>query len=260
MNVPRPALTLNTRRSWEPALVHEPDLRAWANPRSSRHQQPGDAVRCNGAGRADYKGGGDVDQLGHHRALFGPRQGLKVGVANLPAATAPVGRISHQRLLYLANTDKAQACWEWARLPGQQQRRRSGCGRRSLASRKRSQQVGDDRRRLLACVADGRALLLRMLLSKEDGWAPAFLADPGLWQVLDKKSGVEEALNEAQRLAGPVPACMVAAATMAKTYEGCLKQTDPACLAFLLARASNSRLSGYWLQRMVGNERVWPHE
>ena len=168
-------------------------------------------------------------------ALFGPRQGLNMGVAPLPARADGTGKASMlttSGFFISAETSKAQACWQWLTFLGQQPQSALGLpARRSLAeSEVYRKQVGDDRAAAyLSCLADAAQPSSFDVLSKED-WLGGglFWLTQAYGKVLDKKSGVEEALNEAQKLADQYRACMVAAGDYGqKTYEGCLKQTEP---------------------------------
>ncbi len=176
-------------------------------------------------------------------ALFGPRQGLNMGVAPLPARADGTGKASMlttSGFFISAETSEAQACWQWLTFLGQQPQSALGLpARRSLAeSEAYRKQVGDDRAAAyLSCLADAAEPSSFDVLSKED-WLGGglFWLTQAYGKVLDKKSGVEEALNEAQKLADQYRACMVAAGDYGqKTYESCLKQTDPTLPAFLFS-------------------------
>jgi multiple sugar transport system substrate-binding protein len=177
-------------------------------------------------------------------ALFGPRQGLKIGVAPLPARADGASRASMlttSGYFISASTDKGQACWQWLTFLGQQPEAAIGLpARRSLAeSQAYREQVGEDRAAAyLSCVEDAAEPSSFDVLSRED-WLGGglFWLTQAYGKVLEKKSGVEEALNEAQKLADRYRACMVAAGDYGqKTYEGCLKQTDPSLPAFLFSQ------------------------
>jgi len=177
-------------------------------------------------------------------AIFGPRQGLDIGVAPLPSRADGTGKASlltTSGYFISASTKNGQACWQWLTFLGQQPEAAIGLpARRSVAeSEAYRRQVGDDRAAAyLSCLADAAEPSSFDVLSEED-WLGGGLIwlSQAYGRVLEGKSGVEEALNEVQKLAEQYRACMIAAGDYGqKTYQQCLKQTDPTLPAYLFSQ------------------------
>jgi multiple sugar transport system substrate-binding protein len=242
-----PALTLN-----DPTVVEA--LRWYANLTTEHAAKPAyitDISKLAGASAMYMEREGLINEgraamwtnAGTTAALFGPRQGLKIGVASLPVradGTSRASSLTTSGYFISASTDKAQACWQWLAFLGQQPEAAIGLPARKPVAESEAyrRQVGDDRAAAyLSCVADAAEPSSFDVLSKED-WLGGglFWLTQAYGKVLDRKSGVEEALNEAQKYADQYRACMVAAGKYdQKTYEGCLKQTDPTLPAFLFS-------------------------
>jgi len=240
-----PALTLN-----DPTVVEA--LRWYADLTTEYGAKPAyitDIGKMAGAGAMYVEREGLINEgraamwtnSGTTAAIFGPRKGLRMGVAPLPAradGTSKASLLTTSGYFISARTDKAQACWQWLTFLSQQPEAAIGLpARKSVAeSEAYRKQAGDDRAAAyLSCVADAAEPSSFDVLSNED-WLGGglFWLTQAYGKVLDKKSGVEEALNEAQKLADQYRACMVAAGKYdQKTYEGCLKQTDPSLPPFV---------------------------
>jgi len=176
-------------------------------------------------------------------ALFGPRSNLNIGVAPLPAradGTSRASLVTASGYFISATTENHLACWQWITfLTGQAEAVQGFPARRSVAeSEAYRQRVGADKAdAYMASIMDVAEPSALQVISDEDWLGGALLwLYQAYGKVLDGKAGVEEALDEAQRLADDYRACVISGDDFSQAaWEACLKQTDPNLPSFLLS-------------------------
>jgi len=176
--------------------------------------------------------------------LFGPREGLDVGVVSLPVRADGSSRTSlltTSAYFVSARTEHPQACWLWLTfLSGQVEAVQGYPARRSVAeSDVYRRSVGEERATAYrASVVDADQSPAFDLLTEEEWLGGAVLwLTQAYGQVLEGQATVEQALDQAQGLADAYRACMVAAGDYSqKTWQGCLRQTDPSLPDFIFAQ------------------------
>jgi multiple sugar transport system substrate-binding protein len=176
--------------------------------------------------------------------LFGPREGLELGVAPLPSRADGASRASlltTSGFFISAETAQREACWRWLVFLSQEIEAVQGLpARRSLAeSTAFRQQAGEERATAyLASVKDAANPSALQVVSDHE-WLGGGLY--WLYQAYGKvvrgEQSPEQALDEAQDLAATYQQCVQAAGrTDRQTWQGCLQETDPSLPAFLFAQ------------------------
>jgi multiple sugar transport system substrate-binding protein len=179
---------------------------------------------------------------GATQALTGPRTGINMGTAPLPSLPNGSAGSSLMASGYFisAQTEHRQACWQWITfLSGEPSVAQGMPARRSVAeSDAYRQQVGEDRAAAyLASIADAEKPSDFQLMSEEEWMGGAlYWLGQAYGQVLDGKATVEEALDNAQKLADDYRACVVASGDFSrKSWQACVREIDPSLPSILFS-------------------------
>ena len=177
-------------------------------------------------------------------ALFGPRQGLNLGVATVPSradGSARTSLLTTSGYFISAETPHRQACWKWITFLTQQPEAVSGFPARISVSESDAylQVAGEERvAAYMAAVLDGANPSALQTISEQD-WMGAglFWLYQAYGKVVQGDLTAEQALVAAQELADSYMDCVAAAGDHTRdTWLPCLQETDPTLPAFLFAQ------------------------
>jgi multiple sugar transport system substrate-binding protein len=175
--------------------------------------------------------------------IFGERS--DVGFGTVPVPTRADGASSASYLgasgyFISAATENRQACWQWITFLTEQPAAVQGLpARRSVAeSDAFREQVGAERAdAYLASLGDGEQSSALQLFSEEEWLGGAiYWYIEAYGQILEGEASVEEALDNAQKLADDYRACVVAGGDFGQeAWQACVQETDPSLPSFLFA-------------------------
>jgi multiple sugar transport system substrate-binding protein len=175
-------------------------------------------------------------------AIFGPREGMNLGAAPLPAEPGVAGGGYSQASGYFisADTENREACWQWITyLTGQAGAVQGLPARISVTeSNEYREQVGASQAdAYVASLGDAEEPSAFQVFSDEEWLGGAlFWLGQAFGQVLEGEASVEEALDTAQKLADDYRACVIAAGDFgSETWQACAQEVDPTLPSFLFS-------------------------
>ena len=211
-----------------------------------------DLTKLSGSGTAYMEREGLINSgrvamwtnAGTMTALFGPRQGLNLGVATVPRrpdGSARTSLLTTSGYFISAETAHRQACWQWITFLTQQPEAVTGFPARiSLSESDGYRQVAGEERvaAYMAAVRDDANPSALQTISEQD-WMGAglFWLYQAYGKVIQGDLSAEQALIEAQGLADTYMDCVATAGDYSRdTWLPCLQETDPTLPAFLFAQ------------------------
>jgi multiple sugar transport system substrate-binding protein len=174
-------------------------------------------------------------------AIFGERTGVNVGAAPAPRradGTSPGAMLTTSGYFISAQTQNANACWQWITFLGSQPAAVQGLPANLAVAKSDEyrQKVGAEHAdAYLASVGQSGKPSAFQIFSEEDWLGGAiYWYGQAFGQIVDGQTSVEDAMDAAQKLADDYRACVVAGGDFSqKAWEACVKQTDPTLPDFL---------------------------